>query len=159
MSETQSKTSGEWLYTQDAKWLTAVENEGWKPESHTGSKYGCGVYLSRTPWYKWAKEALVCTVDLLDDEVVDCFPALPEWKDKGSGNSEGHLARYLKHLKLIPNNRPVTSSGNSKHNKNIRDFLLGKRMKAVQIVEHAIEVLIVYDPTVIFIVKRRKLTK
>lgn len=154
---TPSKTSGEWFYSQDTDLLTAIEQNGWSPQRHTGTKYGWAVYLSRQPWHPDVKEVLVCKVDLPDDEVLDCFPTTPGWEHEGEGNSERHLARYLKHHGVIPSNRPHPACGNSKHNIAIRDHFLKQGVRGVRIVEHNNEVLVMYDPDAIRIVERRTL--
>ncbi len=143
-----AKAAGDWLHTQGdggKEILELIRQNGWKPESNTGTKYGCGVYLSRVRWHSSAKHALRCSVGLADEEIMDHFEAVPGYESKGAGNTEGHLARYLEHAKVISNNRPPTSAGDSEQNRRIRDHFLGRNIRAVKIQEHGLETLIVFD--------------
>ena len=159
MSEpTQDKTSGEWLYThQDPNLLTKIRKSGWRPDLFTGTKYGCGVYLSRQPWCQEATEALVCEIAIPDDAVIDSFPPAKGWESEGSGNTYKHLSRYLQSQKVIAGNHPAPERGDSPRNRAIRDHFVEQEVKAVRIVEHDFDVLIVYDPTAISIIERRQL--
>lgn len=151
----QEGNTGEWFYCQDGEVLDAIQDGGWAPEKHTGTKYGCGVYLSKDLWYPDVEEMLVCEVEIPDAEVLDHFDVVPGFENRGAGNTEGHLARYLQDVRVIPNNRPPTSSGGSAQNIAIRDHFRGLGIKAVRINEHEHDVLIVYDPEAIKIVERR----
>lgn len=155
---TSGKVTGEWFYCQDTDVLTAIEKHSWAPEKHTGTKYGCGVYLSKRLWYPDVEEILVCEVDLSDAEVRDSFDPVRGFESKGAGNTEGHLARYLQHSNVIASNHPPTSRGDSGDNIAIRDHFLDLGIKAVRINEHDHDVLIVYDTAAIRIVERRQLS-
>lgn len=157
---TFEKTTGNWHFTHDQNFdlLQEIIEHGWKPEAFTNSKYGCAVYLSRAPWYSNAAEALICEVILSDNEVMDSFPPAKGWEADGDGNSYKHLGRYLQAEKVIGGNHPAAGRADSKQNLAIRDHFLGHGIKAVRIIEHDHDVLIVYDPKAIRIVERRRLS-
>jgi hypothetical protein len=153
------KTSGTWYHTSDPSTLDKIVVDGWKPELNSQSKFGCAIYLSRDPWDDNASEALYCEVDIADDELIDKFAVDPKFPNQGEGNTERHFSRYLTTQNLLVANHAKNDAGSSSPNQAIRDHFLGHGTKAVLIEEHGLDVLIVYDPKAIRIIRRAPVAK
>jgi len=146
------KVDGDWFHShQDEKIVRAIETGGWRPELNSGTRFGTGVYLARGQWHRDAKWMIKCRVELKDVEILDEFPEIEGFENKGCGNSEGHFERYLKSKGLICG-RPKDESGGSGQNTAIRNHFLKKGIKAVKFIEYGEEVLVVYVPSAIKIV-------
>ena len=145
------KVGGDWFHSHQEKHVVdAIQSSGWKPDLNSGTKFGCGVYLARGQWHSDAKWMIRCAIQLADSEVLDEFPVVKGFENKGSGNSEGHFERYLKAEGVTPG-RARVEGGNSAQNMAIREYFLKKGIKAVKFVEHGIEALVVYDVSAITI--------
>lgn len=140
-----SSASGDWYYThQQLSLLKDIHANGWKPQTNTGTKYGCGVYLARGLWYPEAPGALRCQLQTTSSEVMSDFPEIPGFAKHGAGRTQDHLSRYLKHEGVVQG-RPSPTRGDSAPNLAIQKHFLGLGKKVVTFNEHDHEVCVVFD--------------
>lgn len=112
-----------------------------------GIIYGTAIYLARGRWRQlpWF---IQCCVVLGPAEVLMTYP----WGDGPGGSSQDDLIRYLKEAGINGAGR-TPRKGDSNVNRAIREHFLRRGIKAVHFKEHEVDVVAVYDPTVIQIIR------
>jgi len=161
VSRTPVPFSGVWLHRTSER--TSVLAKGWDPTLNKLSIYRTAVYLSRDKWNleaSWLselcpngppnpkdcapdREMIMCELSLDDSEVQSSFPSVHQ----PIGTDQTHLLWHLKENGVQASRSP--SPGNSRQNRSIASYFLGKGIKAILFKEENVDVVAVYDPSCI----------
>ena len=150
-SSTPAPFDGTWFHTMPTAVLVDIRTKGWDPRENHLSTFGCAVYLSRNPWRlenQGDRGEIQCWLDLTQANTKAGF---------GTNNTADELLATLAppEIELKGFIKKVTRTaqkGDKQQNLAIRNYFLGKGVRAIQFVERNEIVVAVFDPTCIRVI-------